>query len=351
MYEEYHTLKHTANLYYSSMLSSQLESSFFFYLDPLKWKLKKIDVIPFISKVKSLIMTIRKYKNMALLYDNDLIGPLLYPNMKINSSPMKSELANKVGELTMLWGVTLKSKQLAYKQQIYSWKDPQFKSEIIGFKNEKKKILDAILDINRSKSSDKWILIPSNYSYSNLFKQKFSNQVFLDFEYTSEYLYLIGIIYQNKYYAYWAANLSKENELNLLKQFNIFLKSLPMNINVWYWYAEKNKYEKKCKEYDLEIIDDNWIDFCQILKKGPIAFKYAFDYKLKSIIHSLYKNNKITYQYKDLECTNGLESIEIAHSYYLTRDNTLKQEIEKYNQMDCQGMKDLFNIIRSQLRN
>jgi len=140
---EYQLIKQSANLYYVSQLGKNyIENKFYFILDTETFELKKIEIEKFIPTFKKFFTNIRKFKNSIHLYNSmDTIGNLLYPNMKINSewNKEKQEFADQIGELTSLWSVTDKQRQLAFKQNVYSWKDDNFTSELIGFNGYKKK--------------------------------------------------------------------------------------------------------------------------------------------------------------------------------------------------------------------
>jgi hypothetical protein len=347
---EYQLIKQSANLYYTSQIGKNyIENKFYFILDSETFEIKKIEIEKFIPTFKKLFTNIRKFKNSIHLYNSiDTIGNLLYPNMKIDSewNKEKKEFANEIGELTLLWGITDKQRQIAFKQNVYSWKDDNFTSELIGFNGYKKNILDNILKINRCNKN--WININQNEHILNIFHSNKTN-IYIDFEYTNDYLYLIGVYYKNNYYSFWMNHLDENEEEKNLITFNTFLNKININCNIIYWYAEKNKYINKCNQYNLSYQCNDWIDFCKLLKSGPITIKYAFDFKLKSIINALYHNNKINYKYSDLECQNGLESIELANQFYSTFDFNIKESIEKYNKMDCIAMFDIFRIIKKLL--
>jgi len=350
---DYHFYKQCANLMYMPPLCEhgQIEKQFFFSIHPTTFLIQCHRIEPtHETTIRSWIQRIRRHLNFASLYqDERTIGHGLYPNMKTSSQfqSQKRQFAEQVGELTMLWGVTDKHKQIAFQQCLFSWKNPSFVAERIGFEGRKKHILNRILEINRSPTDHPWMDVPCSFYQEDFLRWKTSQHVFIDFEYTSSHVYLIGMIIQNQYHALWSDELSDESELRLWKTFHQWISSLPEQSVLWYWCAEKGKYKSKCNQYNLPILrEDSWKDMCQWMQKGPITMKHAFDYKLKSIIEALYRNQKITYHYEQLECQNGLESIQLANDYFQRKNPVVQSEIEVYNKMDCQGMYDLFQIIQ-----
>ena len=98
--------------------------------------------------------------------------PELYPNMKNekdgNYRKLKNDLNNIINEITSVWMCGYKKRQIAHKQNIYSWKDSNCTAKNLSFKQGKvSKIVDSILNINRQNrnninfgslrsESDKW---------------------------------------------------------------------------------------------------------------------------------------------------------------------------------------------------
>jgi hypothetical protein len=85
------------------------------------------------------------------------------------------------------------------------------------------------------------------------------------------------------------------------------------------------------------------------MMRNGVAVYGALDFGLKSVVEAFYKQGKIPFTYNELECQNGLESIEFAEKYYKTRDQEDKESLEKYNKMDCEAMFHIFHTILEEI--
>jgi hypothetical protein len=347
---DYHIIKNAANLYYVQKRTGiHLEPTHFYVYNIKNSSIHKIFIQDYISSIKSSIRNLRRILNFSTLYEKETMGPLLYPNMKLNSNhwnKFKSEFATEIGELTMIWQITNKHKQIAYSHNIYSWKDTRFNASLVGLQDKKKHIVDSILNINRQ--SSQFIHIDSPFPFRHLFHNH--SDLYVDFEYTNQYLYLIGIVYKEKYISLWASELSIDAEKQLLLEFQTFLISISNDSKIWYWFAEKNKYIQKCNQHNLSFSLSNWYDLHYTILNGTIVFKNAFDFKLKSIVNALYISKQIDYNYSELDCSNGEESIQMAFDYYQSNNINIKQKIQIYNKMDCCATRDIYFIIKNNLQ-
>ena len=82
--------------------------------------------------------------------------PELYPNMgNGQDSPWhraKSEIAQELQELTLLWNVGITARSHAHSQGITRWTDPRLSAEIVGMTSEEKiETLNRILQVNQGR--------------------------------------------------------------------------------------------------------------------------------------------------------------------------------------------------------
>jgi hypothetical protein len=305
----------------------------------------------------------------------------LYPNMSNTKDEpyynRKKKIAEKINELTLLWNVGYENRQIAHKNNIYSWKDAHCNSENLGFNNGKiYDTLNKIIKINQS-STD--IIKPEKISnnYNNWQKESVLD-FYVDFETinltlnneidifnsnsqhdTSSFIFMIGIGYiennEWKFKNIYAPNNTYNYEFNIINQMKEFIeekqKEYPkLPIRIFHWsHAEKtfitsadDRHRHKWTEWLSKI---EWIDLCQILKSEPIVIKDAFDFSIKSIGTALFKHNKINTHW-DTNITNGLNAMMDAIKYYKTKDESIIRDIEKYNEIDCKIMWEITNYLR-----
>jgi predicted RecB family nuclease len=121
-------------------------------------------------------------------------------------------------------------------------------------------------------------------------------------------------------------------------------------IRIFHWsHAEKtfitsadDRHRNKWTKW-LSTIE--WIDLCQIFKSEPIVVKDAFDFSIKSIGSALFKHQKIKTHW-DTNITNGLSAMMDAIKYYKTKDESIIQDIVKYNEIDCKIMWEITDYLR-----
>jgi hypothetical protein len=81
--------------------------------------------------------------------------PELYPNMKNTSNTdwidVKNKIAKDVGEITDLWGCSLKDRNYLNKKGITSWKDEKFNMDYLEhYSDEKKFIIKSMIELNNN---------------------------------------------------------------------------------------------------------------------------------------------------------------------------------------------------------
>ena len=107
----------------------------------------------YIQKTKDAIKWVRDVKNNGHKWSiNPPSRVELYPNMCVESgfySKEKEKIAQDIGEMTSVWYIGTKHRNIALKNDITSWKDPNCISKNIGINGANGSIIDKILDINR----------------------------------------------------------------------------------------------------------------------------------------------------------------------------------------------------------
>jgi hypothetical protein len=264
------------------------------------------------------------------------MSPVFYPNMKNRDIWLseKKEVSRAVGgDITALWGCDDGHRQRAFRQGIRSWKDPRLTPEILGFVDRgKKEILARILETNRGTDDDGWIRVPEGFldAWEDLRWKTAADcagMVFLDFEYTREFTYLVGIVHNNEYKALWADSLDRDGEHRLLEATAGHLRS---------WHAEAGKWRSLCDRHKtIPRLHTRWHDLCHLMRGSGITMRGALDYSLKSVAEALVANGRLDEGYAGLDCQDGEASIAIAEAMYKNRDAGLRRVLETYNRMDC----------------
>jgi hypothetical protein len=335
-----------------------VETDKFVFVDANMNTLQALVMDDDVCKIKSMVQEVRKAKKLAPYLDLvNLENPKYFPNMKFKDSPtfvFKKQIAFPLGEITNLWNCDDHHRQLAFEKGITSWRDSRFGPNLLGWVDEqKKKTLQRILNINRQNPNDSdftWIRFEQKFRDSWPILDQNFDWIFIDFEWTFDHIYMIGVYSVHGYQAFWASELSEIGEHHLLQAFHSWYKSL-INTKIWYWHAEKSKWKSSCQRHEFfqQALDTNdWHDLCAMMRNG-VAVYGALDFGLKSVVEAFYKQGKIPFSYNELECQNGLESIEFAEKYYKIRNQEDKESLEKYNKMDCEAMFHIFHTILEEI--
>lgn len=287
-----------------------------------------------IDSVKTLVRNIRHTKRYSdAFWDYGTFNDRVRPNMK-NSSDLwedeKKEFADRIGELTKLWRCTIKYRKNAIKNGVFSWRSIDCSASILGFPDgQYKDIIDAIIRVNRGDYPG-WLHVHNSQSLDVI--RSTDDFVYVDFEWIDE-VYLVGIYDGQEYTSYWASSLDEKD----IKDMYIRVIDHLKDKKVVYWYAEKNKWKSDLEKLSIEEIPITWIDLCSVVRDGVVV-KGAFDFKLKNFTRVFYENGEMPYFLDDFECQNGKDSILFAKEYYQTMNESIQQQIEKYNRFDCEAM-------------
>jgi predicted RecB family nuclease len=326
----------------------------------------------------------------------------LYPNMKNdkdnNWRKTKQIIAEKLGEITMIWNCGTSIRLKAHTKNIYSWRDPEF--NILNYMNdiEISILINDIIKINnqciRLFDYDKTKIIENNWMSENSFS--FVNQHnilmdgFIDIENTFDIrsidtpkedsiIYMLGLYYnelpisqRTKKYrekmthkTFCVNSLDKIQEKEMIEEFLLYLKSFNCDKHItWrlYHYSGIEKYtlNKLLGQYNMVPEDYGvtiiWIDLCDILIKYKFVFKNCFDYSIKSINKIL---NQLKYIpdnciYRNSLIKNGLDSIialykcddkSKTHNINFNKIDIM-EDIIYYNMIDCISLYYLRNFIQ-----
>ena len=115
--------------------------------------------------------------------------PDLWPNMgSTRDAPWhvaKGRIAEKLGELTLLWQVGVKNRQTGHEAGVYDWRDASCTADLLGFtKGTRQPVLQALLDINRSAEGPN--VQPSRLRNSDPVWRDSGLEFYVDFETVSD---------------------------------------------------------------------------------------------------------------------------------------------------------------------
>lgn len=328
--------------------------------------------------------------------------PELYPNMcNRYDTPyhsVKKDLADKIKEVTQIWMVGVKHRKIAHGNGIYSWDDPNCRSENIGIHGKKiGPVVDKIIEINRdSVELMKPAKIKNNTSN---WKTKNDLDFYLDFEgitgclynkdinlqnakADNQILFMIGVGYEENnswvYKTFIANSVDRSEENKIVKEFINFIEERVKNHMIskgirdrdlcrprfFHWsHAEKSIFAMLDKRHNNEFYiwrnKVTWIDMCKVFIDEPIVIKGAKKFNLKEIAKTMVSHGMIQSKWNFNGPENGLAAMLEAIDYYrymnssnrnAVDDNkfiTMMASIVDYNEIDCKVVWEIVCYLRT----
>lgn len=334
--------------------------------------------------------------------------PELYPNMSTQNdshwSDVKTEYANKIGEITLLWNCGVKHREIAHNNGIYSIRDPLCTAKRLGINGPKQgPILNEIIRINKTtnfKSDLDKIKIKINPDFENIWIDPYKLRITVDFETIgsvfddfsrlpssddSNRLFMIGISYKLPhsnpiYKSFVATELSSDAEYQIIKQFYNYMKAITIRFcgkksaipPLYHWGSiERTFFNRVCNDLqtiiDLDSVErDNlidtsenikWYDMSTAFKSNPIVINGCYKFGLKEISNRLYELNLIKTTWPKNGCLNGNTAMILAQRMYSNskrsntsiRDNQVLYDITEYNKCDCNVIHEIIDLLRSKV--
>jgi hypothetical protein len=346
--------------------------------------------------------------NMHDTKNNNLPSHInLYPNMKndynSNWGNAKGIISNDIKEITALWYSSIKNRNIAFSNGIYSLADPKCNTEMLGMSKRKNAhIIDKIIDINY-KNLDNQLIYTSGSINNNIdnWQKKSKLELFIDFEDINSIndnfntfpeaaklygnlTFMVGIGHINKkgewiYKCFLAKRDTKNEEKRIMTKFIYYMIKLcneyETNDPKLFHYSgpeskKLNYYINKVidihRDDDTEIDDDNynkhnirnitfnWCDLHKIILAEPFVIRGAHNFTLKAVSKALYDNNHIKTLWNNVSsCTNGISAMTVAFNCYNgnkdVSQNVKMNEVIKYNECDVKVLYEILEYFRTQL--
>jgi hypothetical protein len=301
-------------------------------------------------------------------------------------SDIKHELAKKKYELTSIWKVGVKNREIAYSNNVYNWMDSNCSSTTMGVSKTISNIVDNIITTNQS-SLVKYYPNKINSDMYNWRDTENYMDFFIDFETINDvfykdsvtingnrninYIFMIGIGYFTNnnwvFKEFHMDKLNNQDELTMMYQFKNYIneKTKEMGkskIRFFHWSAAESSFLENFnnKNNDLFTLFLSEIEFADLYKlfiTEPICISGCTTFKLKDISKALYNLGFIKSTWKNLDIANGLTAMLDGCLYYKAIENNTKNEnmdkmfqnIIAYNEIDCKVMGEILNWLRSSL--
>jgi uncharacterized protein len=308
----------------------------------------------------------------------------LYPNMCKDSGKWnkdKQKIANDIGEITSIWNIGKKHRDIALKKGINSWKNKNCTTKNIGINGKRASTIDKILIVNRENKCKMSPKVIKNNQYNWKYNK---NEIYVDFEtisdiftdftelpkqYPSDMIFMIGLGYVNNnkwtYKNFICKEATYEEEYRIMNEFITFIKEEKDEPVLNFWCAEEKFWNKaESRQFDLahknndnerkDNISDNWkinswCNLYDIFIQEPIIIKNSFNFGLKSIAKAMYGHNMIK-THIESSCNSGMTAMINANNCYKNEKTpdecNIMQDISKYNEFDCKVLWEIIQYLR-----
>lgn len=338
--------------------------------------------------------------------------PELYPNMNNRfDTPfhhVKKSISNKNHELTEIFMVGVKNRQIAHSNGIYKWSDPECTPQNMGIYGKKVgPIVTQILNINRD-TSDK--IISPEVINNNIYDWQspkeiefyidyesingvFYNTKIIDVENSKQengIIFMVGVGHVDSSGAWIYKSFSMDNYTlqeekrviqefvdyiesqvtNFMRKYNIQSRTLA-NPSFFHWgHIERSLFRTASLRHggiwNSWYNSNNWIDFCAVFKDEPIVVKGAKKFGLKEIATVFKGHGLIESGWSSDGPADGLGAMFEATNYYRYMEEyinkTAEQQVQdvanytkqlemftniiRYNEIDCKVVWEIVSYLR-----
>jgi len=326
--------------------------------------------------------------------------PELYPNMNNHYDfpyhNIKTELADKINDITNLWYCGVKNREFAFKKGITSWRDKKCSAKLLGINGPKiGNILQKMLNLNHGVYGNLSI-IPAKIK-NNWYNWRSKHQrleFYIDFENFNsiidnfstfplktnigEFIFMAGIGHINSdkewvYKCFYAKEITLNAEHDMFDELHKYVakicKEWKDNDPVFYHWgnAEKHLYEKMIERHSSFLRKKKWrppkfCDFVNIMKAEPILIKGVMSFGLKDVGNGMNKLGLIDLAWP--AAINGQDAMIQSLDMYHCSQTCLRTDISRernnedlssnpkfkdiidYNEIDCRMVCEIINRLR-----
>ena len=297
------------------------------------------------------------------------------------------EIIEKLDDPVRLWQVGVAKRDEAAAEGITSWRDPRATPPSLGVHGGTTgATLQAILDVNRT---DGPIVRPGRVTAAeDRWRTRPRLEFFVDFETVSDInddfsrfperggqslIFMIGCGHVEdrewRFSCFVADRLTVKAEETAIDSWIGHMRSVRRRLGVtetplaFHWaHAERSTLEKAynsaCKRHPgkswADSADFAWFDLLKdVVKEQPVVVRGAFGFGLKEIAKTLHGHGLIETSWDDSP-VDGLGAMvgawhcgrEAAARGIRLIDTELMQEIQRYNEVDCQVMQQILEYLR-----
>ncbi|MDA0353218.1 MAG: hypothetical protein O3A10_13530 [Chloroflexi bacterium] len=315
----------------------------------------------------------------------------LYPNMGYTQDGpwhgAKRELAEQLGELTLLWYVGEGGRKRGHDAGVYHWRDPRCTPAVLGVTGEKRPgTLDALMTINRSEDRP-----PVSPAHIRTARSEWLPtpplEFFVDFETVSDLaddftalpekggqalIFMVGCGHiedgEWRFASFTVDALSEHEEARILDEWFAHMAAVRARLapdsteepKLIHWsHAEVSTLETaynsaRNRQPQREWPALHWYDFLSnVMREEPVVVRGAMGFGLKDIAKAMHRHGLVETVWSDGP-TDGLGAM--VGAWWAQRnaielgiplsEDALVLDIAKYNEVDCKVMWEVIDHLR-----
>jgi hypothetical protein len=314
----------------------------------------------------------------------------LYPNMTNQQDgpwhAVKKELAEELGELTLLWQVGERGRELGHAAGVYDWRDPRCTPAVVGVTGEKRPpTLMTLMDANRTESGP--AVRPARIDAArSAWHDQPSLEFYVDFETVSDLaddfsrlpekggqalIFMIGCGHiedgEWRFASFTADALSEPDEARIIDEWFAHMSEVRARLaprdepRVIHWsHAEVSTLETsynsaRNRQPERGWPSLRWFDFLsEVVRAEPVTVRGAMGFGLKGVAKAMHRHGLVETVWRDGP-TDGLGAMvgawwaqkRAAELGEPLSEDALMLEIGQYNEVDCKVMMEVVRYLRA----
>ncbi len=375
---------------YQSMSETYTSNHAFSRLGHVNFRKEDKNIVECMSKALEWYRLVLSQGSNWDIYTDNRIE--LCPNMNnSNDAPytqIKTEIAKKRGEMTQIWRVGYKNRNIAISNGIFRWDDEKCCTSVLGMNND---TINKIMTINRNPNGKFMpITLSKPYIIDMVAEDDKYTDIYIDFETISSsfykknvsiyddthtFIFMMGVGYHcdNKWVfkEFHVEFLNEREERRMMRQFTDYISEISQSKipRLFHWSQAENifiqNYNKRQRSNETNRMIDwklkmEFVDLYNVFTSEPIVVKGSMCYKLKDITKALNNMDLISMTW-DTDIVSGLGAMIDSSIYYNEKTESPEgimspttqhrfNSIIKYNECDCKALSEIHKFVKKMIK-
>ena len=297
--------------------------------------------------------------------------------------PAKKYIAEKIGELTLLWKVGAGKRDDALRRGIHRWDEPGLTASKLNIHGENtSRVLDGILQMNTGGMAG--VVSPHRVGYKreDWISPGLQAEFYVDFETVSDLdddfaklplkngqplIYMIGCGHigldgEWDFRVFTVNDLTEDEELRIIREWVDHMDYIEAmsgtGIRIYHWSNAELSVLEKAHSSARERHGSNadwpwaydWFDLCDLFKRSPIIVRGAMAFGLKAVAKAMKKYDLIEAEWPEGPVADGMGAM--MAGWHIARwggpmsEHRMMKQVAEYNEVDCRAMMEILRYLR-----